>query len=176
MGNTCTFLTSKFLRKLFYLAALFVAACSSEPPDLKQAADYIQWEVAPRNLTRSAFAYAYPDCKPSQFVSFFFSALGAAERPVFDSEGIQQARAQRMPIVPDDVAIVPLEPKLSEKKQIVLRADAADEYLLIDEYLEPNDKPVATRKIKIKKVVADDMAASMAKGNMEMGVSAEMRH
>ncbi len=134
------------------LMAFFCAACqnAAEPPELKKAAHVIRYLSAKNQLKRSSFWVVYPEGKPSEFVNWMFSAFGSAEWPphedTADPMELEQARSIRAPIIPKDVALVPLAPNPDLKKQVVVRFDDAKGLLIANGYLDPAQPPVLIRE------------------------------
>lgn len=159
-------LHSQRARTLWLWLAIPLAACSQPaaynidpaPPELKQAARVVEFMLQPRNLSRSAFSAFFPECKPSEFVSFTFSGMGAAEWP--DSEAMaehdpmirDQAKAIGAPLMPKDVAITPRELDPERGKQIVIKADDARGVVIVVGYAAPNLPPLLVREYKVPKV------------------------
>jgi hypothetical protein len=68
------------------ILALVLLSCSidANDPDLEQAARSVEQMVAPFNAPRISFFVVYPKGTPRQFVSWYFSQMGAADRPPVD--------------------------------------------------------------------------------------------
>ena len=107
-------------------ASLLFISCSNEsdvPPDLDQAARSVEWSLTPMNLSQSTFPVVLPNGTPRQFVSWYFSTLGSAERPGYDTGDqmeSEMAQAIGAPLVPTGISIVHTRPDTSRQKQIVL--------------------------------------------------------
>jgi hypothetical protein len=95
--------------------------------------------TAPKNLSRSGFS-AQPNKSPSNFVSYMFSDLGAAEWPYTEEMAQEnpsigeEAKAIGMPLIPKGVALVPRQPDRAQKKQLVIKADDARNMIIVEGY------------------------------------------
>jgi hypothetical protein len=158
------------------LAICLLAACGqSAPPELEQGAAVVGYMLRPSNLSRSAFCAAFPDGKPSQFVSYMFSQMGSAEWPPSeawaDPAEREQMRAIRAPMIPADVTLVPRKPDPKQKKQIVVRADDERAMVVCDGYLDPKSEPVASWEWALPKVKPAPGIQEMYRSNAELGMS-----
>ena len=165
------------------LAAVLVlftvfSGCSSTSiePEFKQGFQMVRSMVAPTHLSRSMFSAAYPECKPSQYVSYYFSTLGSAERPptaeMAEMEGLTPADLQAAGHVvhPSGIAFVPQQPDPIKGKQIVMKADDSRMMIILEAYETPTAQPVATEEIPLKVVTADAMARQSFESNRQMGI------
>ena len=142
-----------------------------EPPELERAAAFVKWFTAPKNLSKSMYSAAFPQGTPGQFVSYLFSDMGVAEWPNAASEmEQQQLRSAMIPTLPQDVALVPLQPNLNGKKQLVVKFDNEKGLILLEGYLDPRKPPVLYREITFRPVEPDPIAVEMYQGNAEMGM------
>lgn len=157
------------------LAALMSCGTQKEPKILSRAADAIESMLTPKNLSGSMFSAAYPEGGPSRFVSFMFSDMGLAEWP--PSEGfaaqdeVEAMRAVGHPLLPDGVAVVPLNPDLSRGAQIVVASDEAKGAVILKGYLNPGDKAALFREIKLPKVPPAPGVVELYRANLESGMS-----
>ncbi len=135
----------------------------------------IRYMMAPNQLRRSMFSAAYPDPKPSDYVSYLFSTMGAAEWPpsgaYVSPEELEQMRAIGMPVPPGDVAYVPNRPDAAHGKQIVIQADDARGVVLLEGYLDPTGMPALRQELTFRKARPDPIAESIYQSNLEMGMS-----
>jgi hypothetical protein len=170
-------------RAVWLWLALLLAACSQStaskldltPPELKQAARVVEYLLEPRHLSRSAFSVAFPECRPSQFVSFMFSTMGTAEWP--DSEAMaeqdpmlrEQAEAIRAPLRPKGVAIIAREPNPASGQQIVVKADDARGVVIVEGYTDPKLQPILTREYKVPRVTAGPGVRAIFESNRDLG-------
>ncbi len=122
-------------------------------PQLEKASHVVRYMSAPRQLQRSSFIAFYPEGKPSEFVSWIFSEMGAAEWPPseweldpMEREGLRTAG---IPIIPKHVRIYS-RLKKDGSKQIVVKADDGRGLLLIEGYLAPEQPPVVTKQWPFK--------------------------
>lgn len=163
------------------VATLFLAACGgpSVPPELQRGVQMIRTMTAPMYLSRSMYS-AIQDGKASTWVSFFFSGMGAAERPDTEEAAerdpmlAEQAKAGGLPLVPKGVEFVANAPNRSKGRQIVLKADDARGVVIVEAYESPVGKPLLTEEILLKPVKPALGVAEMARSAMEMGMSPKM--
>ena len=117
-------------------------------PQLEKAGRVVRYMSAPRQLQRSSFIAFYPKGKPSEFLSWMFSEMGAAEWPPSEGEldpmEREGMRSAGMPIIPTGVRIYS-RLKKNGSKQIVVKADNRRGLILIEGYLAP-DQPVVLSK------------------------------
>jgi hypothetical protein len=145
----------------------------SDHPDLYQTYQAMRSMCSEANLVDSAFPYVYPDCRASEWVSYLFSTLGTAEWP--PRAGLefteQEARIARIAVLPEDVAVVPLRPRRSFGKQLVIGLDDTEGLVTADAYAAWNEAPVFQREWAVPQVVASEFAAQTAESNLQMGAS-----
>lgn len=120
-----------------------------EYPQLEKAGRVVRFMSAPRQLRRSSFMVAYPEGKPSEFVSWMFSDMGAAEWPpseweLMDEEERRALRAMGIPIIPKGVGIHS-HLKKEGSRQVIVKADDALGLVIIEGYLTPGQPPVLTK-------------------------------
>ncbi len=141
-----------------FAGLLFLTSCvDTVTPELNKGVQVVRYMSAKPQMVRSSFVLVYPDAQPSDFVSWLFSELGAAEWP--DSEAYaeidptvrEQAKAIGAPLVPKDVQIVPLFPKIEMGKQVVVKFDNARGVIIVEGYLDPQKPPVLTQEWKLPK-------------------------
>ena len=165
-----------FLTCLVVLLSISQLRCSKADEELSQAASVITWVIAPANLERSQFAAAFPDCKPSEFVNYFFSTMGASEMPPSEAEAEMdpivrdQAESIRMPLSPANVAFVSRNPDLKMGKQLVLKFDDARGVVIAEGYIDPNEAPEFVREWKLEKVTPLPFVKEIFQSNVEMGM------
>ena len=158
------------------LAIFFIACSENEPPDLHQAVAVINWQLAEFNISRSMYAAVLPDGTPRQWVSYYFSDMGAAERTPEEEHAQEDeremARALRMPLWPKGVAATHSKPNHSFGKQIVLKWDDARRLVIVEAYVDPTQEPAFVREIPMPKISrVDELARLSAQSNLEMGGS-----
>jgi hypothetical protein len=158
------------------MAAWFLVSCSSEspaPPELDQAARSVEWSLTPRTLSQSTFPVVLPQGTPKQFVSWYFSTLGSAERPGYDTgdpSEREMAQAIGAPLIPMEVSIVHTRPDTARQKQIVMTWDDARRLVILEGYLDPRQPPVLRREIELHNVQSTNQLARMtAQSHLEMG-------
>lgn len=151
-------------------------SCTSEPdvpPELNQASRSVQWTLVPGNLARSTFPAVLPNGTPKQFVSWYFSTLGAAERPGSDNgDEMEREMAASLGavLVPAGVSILHSKPDTAWGKQIVMKWDDARGVVILEGYLNPRELPVLVREIKLPAIqTATEMARLTAQSHLEMG-------
>ena len=157
------------------LTALLNAGCRpEEPTELRRAARAVASLTAPRNLSRSAFAAAYPAGEPSEFVSYMFSPMGKSEWPPSedgaDPREAEAARSINMPLLPAGVAIVPFRRRPDGGAQLVVRADDAAGLVVLEGYGRQDSEPVLRREIRLVHVEPDPMARRIFESNADMGI------
>ncbi len=159
---------------LVILALAFSACGSNEPPELQQAAWVIQHMMAPANLSRSAFCVGFPEGRPSQYVSYLFSDMGAAEWPInedwadeFDRE---TARATRTPLAPSGVFFAPNQWECGEGTQLVIRYDDARGVVILEGYGLTDTEPVLHREITLRHVKPAPGVAMFYQSSAQMGL------
>jgi hypothetical protein len=129
-----------------------------EYPQLEKAGRMVRYLSALRQLQRSSFMAFYPEGKPSEFVSWMFSEISAAERPPseweldpMEREGMRTVgmRTVGMPIIPNNVRIYSHLIK-DGSKQVVVKADDGRGLILIEGYLAPDQPPVLSKQWPFK--------------------------
>ncbi len=122
-------------------------------PQLEKTGRVVRYMSAPHQLQRSSFIAFYPEGKPSEFVSWMFSEIAAAEWPPseweldpMEREGV---RTVGMPILPKDVRIYS-RLKKDGSKQVVVKADDGRGLILIEGYLAPDQPPVLSQQWSFK--------------------------
>jgi hypothetical protein len=161
---------------------LFLARCDTDnaPADLKQAASVIRYELRPKNLSRSAFTVAFPNGKPSDWIDYRNSTLGAAERTYSEEEAEndpqirEQAKSVKMPLLPKGVQIRAWEVDKDAGRQIVLRSDNAGGKVIVEGYTDPTQPPVLKRAYTLPRVdpapgVRETYEANQAEGATGQG-------
>ncbi len=123
-------------------------------PQLEKAGRVVRYMSAPRQLQRSSFITFYPEGKPSEFVSWMFSEMGAAEWPPseweLDSMEREGMRSAGMPIIPKSVRIYS-RLKKNGSKQIVVKADDGRGLILIEGYLASDQPPALSKQWLFKR-------------------------
>ena len=148
----------------------------SEPPDLHQAVTVIHWELAEYNISRSMFAVVLPNGTPRQWVSYYFSPMGASEHAPGEEhtteEDQEMAQALRTPLWPKGVAAVHTKPNPSLGKQIVLKWDDAKGLVIVEAFNDAARDPEFVREIPLPKVTStNELAKLSAQSQLEMGAS-----
>ena len=148
----------------------------SEPPELHQAVAVINWELAEYNISRSMFAVVLPNGTPRQWVSYYFSPMGASEHAPGEEHATEEDRemasALRAPLWPKDIAAVHTKPNPSLGKQIVFKWDDAKGVVIVEAYTDPGRDPEFVREIALPKVAStNELARLSAQSQLEMGAS-----
>ncbi len=135
------------------LALLLAAACtrSSEPPkDIAQAVAVVGYLASEKFVNRSAYSATGEDASPSEFVSYLFSDLGAAELPEPARPG-EPAGAGRggPPSWPEGVALRPMRPDRHAGRQVVVIPDDSRNVVIAEGYLSAMTPPVMRREFEL---------------------------
>ncbi len=135
------------------LALLAGCSGSSEPPkDLAQAAAVVGYLASPRYVERSMYSATAETGKPSEFVSYLFSTMGAAERPETHRPGPDGGgRKGGPPTWPEGVGFHALKPNPRGGRQIVVSPDDAGGKIVAEAYVDPAGKPVLRREFELAK-------------------------
>ena len=166
-----------FLPAIAIITIALQSSCGGDPPqpELEQAASVVYYMSAPGQLERSMFAAAYAQQQPSEYVSFLFSDMGAAEWPssgdVLGGLEGEQIQGIGHPMPPDGVAYVPRKPDPAHGKQLVIRADDANRLLIAEGYLDPAQAPVYRREWELARVAPSPEAKMFYQSNRDMGLS-----
>lgn len=146
--------------------ALGGAGCAgrSASPDLKDAAQVVAYLSAPFNLTRSVFPVVFPEGRPSDYVSFFFSPAGRAEWPIpIDESEAEAFRMARVPILPPTVNLVSRQVNPEGGMQLVVDFDDEQGLVLVRGYVDPAEPPVLKRKWPLRQVQPSRIAVEMVR-------------
>lgn len=161
---------------VFFIALLMLGACGeSASPDLKKSVHVIRYMMAPKHLSRSMFSAAFENGKPSQFVSYIFSDMGAAEWPPSaewaDEMERRQAEAVGMPIIPKGVAFVHSRIDPTKSKQVVVTFDDEKSLVIVEAYTDPAKTAVLHHEWPFKPVKPHAGIAELYRSNAELGMS-----
>ena len=140
-----------------WLAVSCLTVDCGEPPgdsELKQAIKVVRYTSSKRQLARSSFALLNKDMKPSKFVGWMFSTIGSAEwfppsTLEFSLEELKMIQRSGIPLLPENVSIVPYKPDPRLGKQVVVKADDARHMIITEGYLDPTGEPVLFREWKM---------------------------
>ena len=161
-------------------ATLLAAACGGAappPPDLAQAAGAIAHMLKPSQLSRSAFTAGFPEGKPSEYVSYLFSDMGAAEWPASeewaDELEREQMKAIRAPLLPAGVAIVPRERDAAKGRQLVVGFDDERGVVIFEGFAAGEETPVLHREVPLPSVAPAPGVVDMYLSATEMGMSSQ---
>ena len=153
---------------------LFIAACSGGssdiPPELEKAAAVIEVTLKAGALEQSSFPVVLPGGTPRQFVSWYFSDLGAAERPPSeDDPEAAEIPGIKMPL---GVSFSHTAPRTGIGKQIVLKWDDARGVVIVEGYVDPAKQPVFVKEFSLPQVTAkNEMARLASQSLLEQGAS-----
>jgi hypothetical protein len=159
--------------------ALVLLSCSKDPnvPELEQAARSVEQMVAPLNAPRISFFVVLPNGTPRQFVSWFFSQMGSADRPPvdepseFSQDELDAMRQSGMALTPKGIYFRHSHPDTALQKQLVLKWDDAEGTVILEGYLDPRQQPAYTTSFKLPKDVVPGQAAQMiVQSNLDMGM------
>jgi len=125
----------------------------AEYPTLEKAERIVRHMSAPRQLKRSSFLLVFPEGKPSDFVNWMFSSLGAAEWPPSQEEwedmGGDSEDPAGIPILPKDVGIFS-SPRSDITKHIIVKSDDRKGLIIIEGFLNPGGPPVLVKQWSFK--------------------------
>ena len=163
---------------LLLFTLIVAAGCKKPvPDDLQQAKNVIANILSPFELHNSMFPAAYPDCKPSEFVHYIFSDLGAIEMP--ESRPASAAKESGAGAIagyiytglpwPEGVAMIPLSPDPQRGRQIVLKPDDEHAILTIELYEDPSQEAVAHFDVDVPKVTPTEMSRAAFQSNIQAG-------
>jgi hypothetical protein len=111
--------------------------------------------MSPRKLDDAGFYETHSDPKPSDFVSFISSSSAAGlwppreDSPFADENELQRFRSLEETLIPKGIAYKRNRPDPNVGGQIVYRADDERGELVVEAYVDPNDKPVFVRRWKL---------------------------
>lgn len=133
--------------------------------------------LEPINLSRSMYAAAFPDGKPSQFVSYMFSDMGVAEWPPSDefADEIEreQMAARGLTMLPADVIFIPRIPDPKYINQLVVSFDDERGLVIVEGYMDSTEEPVLTRELKLPQVKPAVGIQEIYQTNLEEGLSTQ---
>jgi hypothetical protein len=136
------------------LLPALLAACGgkpAEPPrDLARAVAVVGYLASPRFVNASAWSSVAEKGTPSEFASYLFSDLGAAELPETARAG-EPGGAGRggPPSWPEGVALRPVRPDPGPGRQVVIVPDDARNRIVAEGYLDPRSPPVVRREFEL---------------------------
>jgi len=145
-----------------------------EPNEFVKAANAVHWMIVPQNLCRSAFTVAFPECRPSEFVSYMFSDMGIAEWPPYEGSGEfspEELKLMNVPQIPMDVELVQLYPNPESVKQLVVKFDDNRGTVIVVGYTDPDEKPVLVREWNLQKVKPLPGVEKIYESNSFLGMS-----
>ena len=144
-------------RWLNMLLLALAAGCSSSsvpPPDLSAAVAVAGYLAGPRYINVSMYSATAETGTPSEFVSYLFSTMGAAERPEsYRSDEKDGAQRGGPPGWPEGVGFYPLKPNPRGGKQVVIFPDDARGMIIAEGYVDPAGKPLLRREFEMAKPV-----------------------
>ena len=108
-------ITAAILMVMAALAYQYGTRPKPQKTSLERATAVIRWMTAPINMRRSVFFVGYPDGKPSDYVSYFFSDMGMGEWPPFEENmgphEIEQMGMARIPYFPSGIHVIKNSPE-----------------------------------------------------------------
>lgn len=136
-------------------AALLGCSGSSEPPaDVSRAVAAIGYLASARYINISMYSATAEKGTPSEFISFLFSTMGAAERLQPEDPREPKAEGGRRggpPTWPDGVGFNAMKPDPRGGTQVVLIPDDARGMIIAEGYVDPKGKPVVRQEFEMAK-------------------------
>ena len=147
------------------------SSTANAPKDIVQAMKAVTDGLKPNQLSKSMFSAAHPNGKPSEYVSFYFSSLGAAEWPASSMEFSEdEMQMTGMSFLPQSVSLVANTPDSGKGKQIVIGADDSKGIITLTGYVNPGQPAVLTKEVKLPKVKPAPGVTEMYRSNRQMGM------
>ncbi|MDP1772565.1 MAG: hypothetical protein Q8L15_09805 [Methylobacter sp.] len=163
--------------KTISIAALlfWLSACSQSEtgsPALQQAINASADMLLAQNLSRSAFYAAYPDGKASDYVHYYFSAMGTAEWAPQEGEfSADELKSAHISSIPDNVRFTPNQPAADVPgMQVVIKADDARAVIIFEGYQTASEKPALVVEKPLIKVEPSEFARTIFLSNRDMGI------
>lgn len=127
---------------MFFLALVAGCSNSSAPPaDLSAAVAVVGYLAGPRHVGVSMYSATAETGTPSEFVSYLFSTMGAAERPESYRLDEKDEGQRGGPLGwPEGVGFYPLKPEPRGGKQVVIFPDDARGMTIAEGYADPAGK------------------------------------
>ncbi len=170
-------ITTAILLVMVSFAYKYMTRPRPQKTNLERAADVIRWMTAPVNMRRSVFFAGYPDGRPSDYVSFFFSDMGVGEWPPFEEHmgpgEIEQMGMARIPYFPSGVNIIKNAPDPYAGVQIVIGADDPRGVIIVRGYDNPAEKPVLAKEYTLQKVEPEIWVIDLYENQLDLGYSDE---
>ena len=177
------------LAGLLCLGFLAFTGCAKPlPPDLEKGMTRVRYITSPKALKKSMFYAVYPQGRPSEFIGYMYSDLGAIDfsgpgnvapipgMPANGPSPYDEQTRDAAPALPPNVMILPLKTDPSRSQpQIVLKPDDAARQIIVEVYELPSQPPIKVEKRDLPLMTADPMAQSSAKSLMEQGATAGAR-
>lgn len=159
---------------LTLVGALLLVGCEEPPnPDIKQASSAMAQMATPKMLSRSCFYLIYPNGKPSEFVRYLFSDLGAAEWPIaFDEMEEEQMKSVRITPLPRTVRVSALKREYPEEKELVLIPDDENSQIIAQGYVANETAPNWESKWDLAIASPDEATQQLCRSNIELGIDA----
>jgi hypothetical protein len=110
--------------------------------------------MSPRKLEAAGFPSPISGAKPSDFIGFINSDVGAIlwppreDSPFADGLEIEQSRSIGETVIPKGIAYKRNRPDLDGGRQIVYRADDEAGEIVVEAYEDPSSDPVFVRRWK----------------------------
>lgn len=156
-------------RRMLGVAAIVGSSCAAglllqtscrplDPPpprDLVDAARVIEEMLSYRRLEAAGFYDAYPDPRPSDFVSYINSDLGVMlwppreGSPFTDPFEMEASRSIGETVIPKGIAYRRNRCDPEGGRQIIYRADDESGEVVVEAYADPSVEPVLTRRWKL---------------------------
>ena len=124
------------------------------PEDLDDGAQVIREMMSPQKLEKAGFYGAHPEAKPSDFLRFINSDMGAVlwppreDSPFADELELEQSRTIGETLIPKGIAFKRNRPDPNGGRQIVYRADDTRSEIIVEAYADPTSEPLFVRRWK----------------------------
>lgn len=164
-----------FCRSLVRLLGLSMLLGSCSPPNdmaLIQAMEAARGLGQAAHLQRSCFYWIYPQGQPTDFVSYLFSDLGAAEWPIaLDPDATAEMHAVGITPLPEGVRFSADQRQHRDRKELVLTANNGAGHIELVSYLPGVDKPYRQATFTLAAVSPDDLTQQFCQAALESGMS-----
>jgi len=161
---------------LLVLLPLLLVCGGSEPADLVQAAQVIEYMLRPNVLANSAFTVAFPDPSPSQFVSYVFSEMGRTEWEIDTprtAEDMEQYENLATPLPPPGVAFVARRVDPERGRQLVVSFDDDHGLVVVEGFEDPARSPVLRRQWVLPDVSPAPGVRAIYQASQQAGMSCQ---
>ena len=144
-------------RWLYIIAFALLVGCSkpaAPPADISAAVAVVGYLAGPRYIGISMYSSTAETGTPSEFVSYLFSSMGAAERPLaYGPEETEGGRRGGPPAWPEGVGFYAINPDPRGGKQVVIIPDDSRGLIVAEGYVNPAEQPLLRREFEMTKPV-----------------------